>query len=216
MPERRGRTLRLLLLMPLLVFAIQPGLASGQKSKPVENGEEAPVIAVRLYNLAEAPAKETVQARNEARRIFMQAGIGVRWLICALSLQEAQKNTACEEPSGPHDLDLVISTASITRPGIATDASLGFAFPLARQSQAVVLLERATKLAASSGVPAGIILGHSMAHEIGHLLMQSMEHSRAGIMRSRWGKDELHHAERGTLLFTPEQTIAMRNRLLKE
>jgi hypothetical protein len=202
--------------MPLLVLTIQPSLAAGQKPKPLAHDEKAPAITVRLYNLAEAPAKETVQARNEAGRIFMQAGIEVRWLSCALSLQEAVKNTACEEPSGPHDLDLVISTASITRPGIATDASLGFAFPLARQSQAVVLLERATKLAASSGVPAGIILGHSMAHEIGHLLMQSMEHSRAGIMRSRWGKDELHHAERGTLLFTPEQTIAMRNRLLKE
>jgi hypothetical protein len=184
--------------------------------KLLEQGEDTPALTVRLYNLADAPAKEIVQARNEAGRIFMQAGIEVRWLPCALSLQEALKNTACEEPSGPLDLDLVISTSSNTRPGIATDTSLGFAFPLARQSQAVVLLERATKLAASSGVPAGIILGNAMAHEIGHLLMQSMEHSRTGIMRSRWGKDELHHAEMGTLLFTPEQAIAMRNGMLKQ
>ena len=48
-----------------------------------------------------------------------------------------------------------------------------------------------------------------MAHELGHLLLQSMEHSRTGIMRSRWGKEELLRAESGRLLFTTEQAAAM-------
>jgi hypothetical protein len=65
-------------------------------------------------------------------------------------------------------------------------------------------------MAESSGVPAGIILGHAMAHELGHLLLHSMEHTRIGIMRSRWGKEDLLRAESGRLLFTSEQAEAMR------
>jgi hypothetical protein len=172
-------------------------------------------ITVRTYNLANAPTKDLVQASQVAGEIFKQAGIEVRWLRCALSLEEARTNRACEEATGRYDWDVVVSTASITRPGIATDASLGFAFPLARQSQAVVLWERSTKMAESSGVPAGIILGHAMAHELGHLLSHSMEHSRTGIMRSKWGKEELRRAESGGVLFTTEQATAMRDGLMK-
>src|SRR6266852_6284670 len=152
---------------------------------------ETPSITVRTYNLANAPTKDLEQASQVAGEIFKQAGIEVRWLSCALSLEEARSNRACEEATARHDWDVVVSMASITRPGVATDASLGFTFPLARSSQAVVLWERSKKMAESSGVPAGIILGHAMAHELGHLLLHSMEHSRMGIMRSRWGKEDL-------------------------
>jgi len=167
-----------------------------------------------MYNLAEAPAKEVVQASDEAAQILKQAGIEVRWLNCALSLQEARTNRACEEATGRHDFDVVVSTASITRPGIATDASLGFVFPLARRSHAVVLWERSKKMAESSGVPAGIILGYAMAHELGHLLLHSEEHSRMGIMRSRWGREDLLRAQNGGLLFTTEQATTMRPGLM--
>ena len=183
-------------------------------SNPAQHETEARAITVRMYNLAEAPAKEVVQASDEAAQILKQAGIEVRWLNCALSLQEARTNRACEEATGRHDFDVVVSTASITRPGIATDASLGFVFPLARRSHAVVLWERSKKMAESSGVPAGIILGYAMAHELGHLLLHSMEHSRTGIMRSRWGKEDLLRAQNRRLLFTTKQATTMRPGLM--
>jgi hypothetical protein len=179
----------------------------------LETDLEAPSITVRLYNLANATTRDLEQAKHAAEQIFAQARISVRWLNCALSLQEARTSRACEEPSGRDDVDLVISTASITRPGIATDGSLGFALPLRRGRHAVVLWDRSLRMAESSGVLAGIILGNAMAHELGHLLMQSMQHSRTGIMRPRWGNKELHQAERGGLVFTPAQATAMRNRI---
>lgn len=178
-------------------------------------GTETASMTVRTYNLASAPTKDLLQANLTAGQIFKQAGIEIRWLSCALSLREAQTNRACEESTGRHDLDVVVSTALISRPGIATDASLGFAFPLVRASQVVVLWERSKTMADRSGVPAGIILGHAMAHELGHLLLHSMEHSRMDLMRSRWGKEELLRTEMGTLLFTTAEATAMREGLLK-
>jgi hypothetical protein len=182
---------------------------------PATSNPETPSITVRTYNLANAPLKDLKQASQVTGEIFKRAGIEIRWLSCALSLEESRINRACEEATGRHDWDVVVSMASITRPDMATDASLGFASPLARSSQAVVLWERSKKMAESSGVPAGIILGHAIAHELGHLLLQSMEHSRTGLMRSRWGKEELLRAESGRLLFTTEQATAMTDRLMK-
>ena len=192
-----------------LTFVIIPA------ALPANSHPDTPSITVRTYNLAKAPLKELLRASQAAGDIFKQAGIEVRWLSCALSLEEARSNRACEEAIGRHDLDVVVSTASITRPGMATDSSLGFASPLAPSSQVVVLWDRSKRMAESSGVPAGILLGHAMAHELGHLLLQSMEHSRTGIMRSRWGKEELLRAESGGLLFTAEQATAMSMRLMK-
>ena len=177
---------------------------------PATGNPDTPSITVRTYNLANTPLKDLVQASLVAGQIFREAGIEIRWLSCALSFEEARTNRACEEATGRHDFDVVVSTASITRLGIATDASLGFTFPLVRGSQAVVLWERSKKMAEGSGVPAGLILGHAIAHELGHLLLHSMEHSRTGIMCSRWGKEELLRAESGRLLFTTGQAEAMR------
>jgi len=51
----------------------------------------------------------------------------------------------------------------------------------------------------------GIILGHVIAHEIGHILLGPGSHSETGIMSFPWGRKQLVDASRGLLLFTPEQ-----------
>ena len=58
------------------------------------------------------------------------------------------------------------------------------------------------------------MLGHVMAHEIGHLLLGSNAHSRHGIMQARWKRDQLRSIATGGLLFTPEQAVEMRSKVL--
>lgn len=58
------------------------------------------------------------------------------------------------------------------------------------------------------------ILGHVMAHEVGHLLGIN-SHSATGIMRAHWDPDELVLASQGRLLFTPKQSEVMRRTLLR-
>jgi hypothetical protein len=50
------------------------------------------------------------------------------------------------------------------------------------------------------------ILGHALAHEIGHLLLGANSHSSEGIMRANWGKQELNTIARAHLFFTDEQS----------
>jgi hypothetical protein len=59
------------------------------------------------------------------------------------------------------------------------------------------------------------VLGHVMAHELGHLLLGSNAHSRQGIVCPRWHEDELRLASMGALLFSEEQAQFMRERLVR-
>jgi hypothetical protein len=57
------------------------------------------------------------------------------------------------------------------------------------------------------------VLGHVMAHEVGHLLLGSHSHSSIGIMCPSWHSEQLRRVEKGTLFFTPEQARAMRDKI---
>jgi hypothetical protein len=57
------------------------------------------------------------------------------------------------------------------------------------------------------------VLGHVMAHEIGHLLLGTNAHSPMGIMRPNWQGQELRSIAIGTLLFTREQARSMQTKL---
>ena len=59
------------------------------------------------------------------------------------------------------------------------------------------------------------LLGHAIAHEIGHLLLNSSAHSPAGIMRARWNTKDLLRAARGDLLFNALQAESMRGEVLR-
>jgi len=54
------------------------------------------------------------------------------------------------------------------------------------------------------------VLGHALAHEIGHLLLPVGSHSQAGIMRERLSSEDWRAAEMGRLLFAKKEAKAMR------
>ena len=76
-----------------------------------------------------------------------------------------------------------------------------------------IFYDRATKLHADWNVGLSELLGSVMAHELGHLLLGSNSHSRAGIMRARWQGEEVNLLSRGNLRFTREQGEHMRGKL---
>jgi len=68
---------------------------------------------------------------------------------------------------------------------------------------------RIETLAADGDASLPDILGHAMAHEIGHLLL-GPSHSPAGIMRAEWTRKDLESAARNELSFTPQQMELLR------
>src|SRR5262249_55447536 len=78
-----------------------------------------------------------------------------------------------------------------------------------------ILYDRVHHLAVSKRIEVAPILGIAMAHEIGHLLLQSREHSSEGIMRRYWSSTDLQSAAQSGLHFTAEQARRMRDEVLR-
>jgi hypothetical protein len=53
------------------------------------------------------------------------------------------------------------------------------------------------------------MLGHVMAHEVGHLLLSLPGHTSKGIMIGPWEGKQLRQAAAGGLLFTPQEAWKM-------
>jgi hypothetical protein len=57
------------------------------------------------------------------------------------------------------------------------------------------------------------MLGHVMAHELGHLLLPHGAHSVVGVMRPAWDRAQAKGALEGTMTFTPDQAELIRTLL---
>jgi hypothetical protein len=83
-----------------------------------------------------------------------------------------------------------------------------------RVSEISVFYDRAKEQAEAMRRFLPQILGHAIAHEIGHVLLRTSGHSSTGIMRAQWTAEDLRRAARGQLLFTPEQSELIRAEIL--
>lgn len=63
------------------------------------------------------------------------------------------------------------------------------------------------------GMHASSLLGHVMAHEMGHLLLPYGAHSLTGIMRPGWDRVQARDANEGQLTFTLDQAALIREGL---
>jgi hypothetical protein len=196
-----GQLLWLVLLLPFASLSY-----AGTQSTA---GEQSNLqITVRVYNYAEVSRGTLTRAEEEASRIFREAGVETTWVDCPTSQAEADKYPACELPLGAMGVDLRILTRAMAARVQSGRERLGFALPSTKvgsASAAWVFYHRVEQLAESKDASAAQILGHAVAHEIGHLLLGPNRHSPTGVMRAEWGRAELQRASRGEMLFTPEQ-----------
>jgi hypothetical protein len=136
-------------------------------------------VVVRVYDTQGLPPAELAAARSATERILKDADIAVRWADCP-----------CNRPAGP--VELMIRVAASTPE--SEPASLGFSYVDVNQrigTLATVFADRVHTLADAVRADQGELLGRAMAHEIGHLLLGTHDHERAGLMRGQWTSIEL-------------------------
>lgn len=178
---------------------------------------EAGRLTVRVYNYARISPARLARAEAVAGRILRKAGIETAWLDCALSKEEAARKPACEAPFGPTDLVLkIVPEAEVARLnfrpitfGVALLSEEG-----GEGTTAYLFYDRVEALAAAGVCPAHVVLGHTFAHEIGHLLLRTTRHAHAGILRANWKEEELRLAARGMLSFSSDEAARLRAELL--
>jgi len=135
------------------------------------------------------------------------------WADCPLSGADLDSFQACQQQMGGADFALRILSAAMAQKAPARGEALGFALPCPEDlpgCYAEVFYQRVADWVSGAEISAYQLLGHAMAHEIGHLLLGQNSHSRDGIMRPQWNPNDLRVIARASLRFTPEQAERLR------
>jgi hypothetical protein len=149
----------------------------------------APVV-VRSYNTLGVPLAMLEHAESTAGDLLREAGIDASWRNCRTTDGPSlQSRDLCDEVLNASEVIVRIVRA----PRAITDVEvLGYSHvdPYRRQGTlATVFADRVRALAAALRIDAGTLLGRAMTHEIGHLLLGTLDHSQEGLMRGHWSKD---------------------------
>ncbi len=191
----------------------------GSATAPLGGDAGQSATLVYVVNWAPVPEATLAAAEGVAREVLGRAGVPSEWRDCteptgrtsALCVPKAGPDELLLDVLGPHQRAALRGTSNVL--GLAMLPQDG-----SRASQAAVFLEKADALSRLGNASIAQVLGHAMAHEIGHLLLESSEHSDTGLMCAQWSGREIQRAAWGQLHFTPEEsarlsaTVAARRR----
>jgi hypothetical protein len=153
-------------------------------------------LAVLIYDGFGVTADDIIAARAEADAIFRKAGIAPVWFDCGLVEARWQDPTdRCK--SGIGSDGIIVRLRRSTRLDESYRLALGEAQidTLAHTgSIATVYADRVAITSDRAGANARGVLGRVIAHEIGHLLIGTNQHSTNGLMRAVWTDLELRRA----------------------
>jgi len=184
-----------------MIFAF-PGLARERPTRPQ--------VTIDVYDDAKVSEQVLAQAEEEATRVFRRAGVDSVWIGCISLKADLHRDSECQ-PEGPTHLALrIVPWSSKLRNDV-----FGTAF-LSAEGEGTysdVFYQSVEKLHKDWHASLSRVLGHVMAHEIGHLLLGTNAHSSTGIMRPHWQSQELRSIGMGTMLFTSEQAGSMQAKL---
>ena len=87
-------------------------------------------------------------------------------------------------------------------PGTVFPRALGYSLPFAhRGAHVVILYDRVEALSERLNTAVYVIVGHAIAHELGHVLLGSTEHTSGGLMQGCWTPASWRLASAGLLAF---------------
>jgi hypothetical protein len=145
------------------------------------------------------PTDALSRTQQEAQRIFAAAGISLVWL------------STQEPPAG----SLIIQIVTTPNGWNGNPNILGSApgSKDARGRVARLFFDRIDDLARLFHLEVSQVLGHVMAHEMGHLLLPYGSHTAAGLMKEGWDHQQALLAATGNLTFDSSQGALIRARL---
>jgi hypothetical protein len=165
-------------------------------------------LRLRVYNSAKVARGNLNDAIELAQTIISHAGVSTCW------------DRASEDPAEALFTDLTGAAPSqrlktderghlavrIIRgePDRRFPGALGIALPFAKAGpHAFVYYDTIERLSVPSSVTR--ILGHALAHEIGHVLLETTKHSEHGLMKARWSKLDFQRTAVSFLEFSSDQ-----------
>ena len=152
------------------------------------------VLRVYMQDSVNVDLRTLAEAQWVTSRIFGAAGIRVEWKV--------------GDPHRNETAAIRIQLDTKAEPGLHTDTA-GYAQPFARGTAIHVFCDRVLHTGPQRLGP--LLLGHVMAHELGHVLEGVDRHSPTGVMKAHWTRDDYDDMLQHPLVLAPEDVRMIRD-----
>jgi len=170
-------------------------------------------ITIRIYDSAGVTPNDRTAALKTAGAILSRADLDATWIVCTPA-RDGRPQPGCDTSPASHELVVRLTHSSPT----AEDGnSRAFGYSLidattATGTLSTVFVDRVDWLASTGKAVRADVLGRAIAHEIGHQLLGSNDHSARGLMRETWTADELTRNRPEDWQFSSAQRAALHAR----
>ena len=199
-----GTRLRSVYLSAVLSLAFVGGLAARAEA------QSTGTLRFNVKDYVGLTPVRLADARETATAIYASVGVEVGWTYRCF--RHCGKQVAVtRESSVDEATDLTIFIFPERMTSITFRRSVMGSAP-SGSSVAYAFFDRVAEFAFKRNLLAGTVLGHVIAHEVGHLLLRE-GHSERGLMRAEWFDPDLALVRAGVLGFSPEQGARIRAQL---
>jgi hypothetical protein len=158
-------------------------------------------VVVRVYDNTGLPDSVRRASLTLAADIFARAEVEIGWVHCP---------SRCGRSPGPDQLILRMTRSPATAVGVGSS----LIDPVLKAGRlATVYVDQVDSMARRASTDRVAILSRAIAHEIGHLILGTAEHTRAGLMRNVWTTEELRRDRDEDWQFSPVQRTLLRARI---
>jgi hypothetical protein len=169
--------------MRILPCLLLTALAANAGQQP--DLEPAPVVEVFVPPVM---GRETSlafqQAEEVATRIYATIGVRVIWT------SKGRQPTGCVKE--PMHRSILVKFQESDEGRRVSEQALAFSNPFLMRGPCVTLMmDRLRNAIQLNPLSAPLVLGHVLAHELGHVLEGVSRHSYSGLMKARWSLDEV-------------------------
>jgi len=156
--------------------------------------KDLPVVEIHTPAVFAPMDRAFYPARQVASEIFLEIGLKLLWRMpaatpsCSLEPSHSQISIAISwnTPVDLHPEALAFSKTNFTDGACVT-----------------LFLDRVKPMLAGRPTTTTFLLGHVVAHELGHVLQGLSRHSETGVLKERWSEAEIQNMPNRRLSFTP-------------
>ena len=163
-------------------------------------------VKVRVYRSPEVTSEVLSAALNVAEATFAAASVNVVWKVCGPG--------ECQTP--PSSAERLVRLVHSPKGASRDTRCLGDALIDSQKGTGVlatVYVDRVLDLVRRLDIDHPTLLGRTIAHEIGHLLLATNTHGTSGLMRELWSPEELLARRADDWVLRPGEVAAIRQRL---
>ncbi len=182
-------------------LSINPAVARANNDSTDQNR-----VTVRIWDLTRIENKTIDRAKGAVERVLEPTGVRILWLHC--SVGGSRENSACSAPTGPNDISLLIYRRTKADMRIKRHSKGGFSqllTPEGGKGTIHIFVDRVMEVSRTYNLSSELVLGITMAHEIGHLLLPHEPHALVGVMRAQLNANDWRLAAQDRLGFTGGQ-----------